>query len=260
MPKENWFLNKINEGIDHKTEANTSRYVHEVIRYCFDWPFERIVPQASRRGFIDYTLKHEDGTHLHVEVKPIGARLQDRQIIKYLSSRANSFNIGVLTNLLEWQIFTSGRPVKRLTGSSVHRLHQVVISKRGHICELAELIGYRTCSDSVKLFELFSQSEEVLKHFLSRDKVVTMAIRKRLMEVTPDVRTPNNNSVAKLMRRLINKRSLLEIDVFWERPLKNAACSSYVADAIRQQVIKNCNASAGQRRVQASIRRIISPS
>lgn len=257
MAKEHWVLEKLKEGIGHTTEANTSRYVHEVICHCLGWPFESIVPQASKRGFIDYILKHEDGMHIHVEVKPLDTNLRHEMIAKYLSGRSSLFSLGVLTNLREWQVFAAGRPVKRLTGFSAYRVHNIEINKRAHIAELAEIIGYRAMSDSVKLFELFSQNSEVLKHLLSRDEIVIKAIRKRLMEIMPDARTPNHGTVAKHMRCLVKDRKLIQLDPFLARQLKHAARSTTVAEATHRQLLKVCNASAGQRRIQALIRDVI---
>lgn len=257
MAKENWLLDKLQVGIGQTSEANTSRYVHEVICHCFNWPFEAIFPQASKRGFIDYILKHENGTHFHVEVKPFGARLYEEMILKYLRSRANNFHIGILTNLREWQIFAAGRSVKKLTGVTSYRIHQIEINRRAHINELANLVGYHTSSDLLGLFELFSQNKEILKYLLTRDEFIIRAIRNRLKKLAPDARMPNYNSLERHMRQLVKNSDRLELDAFMTRQLKLAVQSSDVAEAARQQFVKLCGVSAGQRRVQALIRQII---
>src|SRR4051812_19703319 len=116
MPSEHWYLGVVRNGIHPVNEANTSRYIHEVLQYCFGWPFESINPQSSKRGFIDYELEvPKSGIQILVEVKPFGKGLNDGMISKYLvrpGPDREAFRVGVLTNLGRWQIFLAGREVK----------------------------------------------------------------------------------------------------------------------------------------------------
>src|SRR5687767_4064917 len=137
MPRENWLLDVLRGEIDPKNEANTSRYVHEVLHHCLEWPFEAIRPQSSKRGFIDYELRHDNGDSVHIEVKPIKTSLKDDMIRKYLSSRTRNFDIGVLTNLNRWRILAAGSPVKRLTGQSVMCIYDIDVTKREHIGQIS---------------------------------------------------------------------------------------------------------------------------
>lgn len=260
MAKEQWLLEKLRTGIGQKTEANTSRYVHEVLQHCFAWPFEQIEPQASKRGFIDYKLCHEDGTHVHVEVKPIDTRLQEYMVSKYLRSRRDYFDVGVLTNLREWQIYIAGRRVKQLTGASVYRVHGEKIHKRENINNLSRLIGYRATADQYSLFQHFTAKEEVMRYVLISNVPVIHAIRRTFRQRAPWAQIPNINTMTQHMQRVVKNRELSGIDPALHKHLRAAIASASVAEAARQELSKVCGTAAGQLRLLKVIRGILEPS
>lgn len=257
MAKEHWLLEKLRTGIGQKTEANTSRYVHEVLQHCFAWPFDRIEPQASKRGFIDYKLCHEGGTHVHVEVKPIDTGLKETMISKYLRSRRNFFDIGVLTNLREWQIYIAGRRVKQLTGRSVHRVHREKIQKRESINNLSRLIGYRAAADHTFLFQQFTAQPEVMRYMLISNVPVIREIRRKFRDRVPWAQIPNINTMTKNMLRIVKDGELSGLDPNLHKDFRAAIASASVAKAARQELTTLCGTSAGQLHLQRAIRSIL---
>ncbi len=260
MAKEHWLLERLKTGIGQKTEANTSRYVHEVLQHCFGWPFERIEPQASKRGFIDYKLCHEDGTHVHVEVKPIDIRLKEDMVSKYLRRQRDNFDVGILTNLREWQIYIAGRRVKRLTGESMYQIHQDKIQRREHINRLSLLIGYRATADQSALFQQFTAQPDVLRYLLKTNESVIHAVRHRFRERAPWAQVPNINTMSRHMERVVANREIIGLDLTLQKHLKAAIASASVAEAAHQQLTKICGTAAGQRQLLKAIRSILEPS
>jgi len=129
---------------------------------------ESIVPQASKRGFIDYVVAFQHPTvSVHVEVKPFGVGLRDLQIRKYLVRRGPApagLEVGVLTNLKEWNIYLAGPAVKTAAGDRMVQVTKIDIEGRTDIGRLRELIGYRTRRGLRMLRTALGECEAVLFH------------------------------------------------------------------------------------------------
>lgn len=181
MAMENWYLDVLRRGIEPSNEANTSRYVHEVLRHCLRWPMEAIVPQSSRRGYIDYLLafRHPSAS-LRIEVKRYNSTLRENQIRKYLvhpGRRTEEFHVGILTNLREWEIYVAGPKIRSLAGSPLVRVGLIPIKGRADIGYLDDLIGYRSQGGLRGLRSALGESPEVLHRLLTKDRAVLRAVR-----------------------------------------------------------------------------------
>ena len=147
MAWENGYLAIVRTGISPSHEANTSRYVHQVLHKCLKWKMEHITPQISRRGYIDYCLDYKTPpTNVIVEVKPFGSRLRDEHIRGYLvrpGPQSRDIVVGVLTNLEQWHIYVAGKHVRQACGQRLHQLENIEIRHRSDIRRLNNLYKSR---------------------------------------------------------------------------------------------------------------------
>lgn len=219
VSRENRFLQVVRDGFEPRHEANTSRYVHDALRDCFGWPVDRIKPQASKRGFIDYSLVFpRTGNHILVEVKPFRATLRDEMITKYLVTRgpsAQDIRVGVLTNLAEWQVFVAGPEVREMAGKPYVEVHTAAIEGRQDIQDLERLIGFRTAGHLSGVRGALGESWDVLKRLLYANEKVHAEARRQLRDLRDrhdlDVAIPG-------VLALMKKRGILD------RPVTSASC------------------------------------
>ncbi len=218
MSRENWFLQVVRDGIEPRNEANTSRFVHEVLRECFCWPYDRIQPQASKRGFIDYRLAlPRTENEILVEVKPFRASLRDEMITKYLVTRGPSVHdvrVGVLTNLAEWQVFVAGPEVRDVAGKPYVEVHTSVVEGRRDIADLEKLIGFRSTGDLAGARAALGESWDVLAKILHANDEVHAEVRRQLRELRDrhglNVAVPGTKVTIDYVRRLVGGKSINE--------------------------------------------------
>lgn len=261
MALENWFLSAVREGIDPTYEANTSRYVHEVLRGCFGWPFEHIVPQRSKRGFIDYRLEFpRTDTDIHVEVKPFRARLDDSMIRKYIvrpGKPTAEFHVGALTNLAEWSIFVAGPKVREVAGQPIANIFQGEIEARADIEDVERLIGYRADGALRGVRAALGESWEVLRYVLIFDQEVHSAIRRQLREIRErhdlDVPVPRIDDTELGVRKLLDGESLPHEFPFTVAKLRQAVCSTAVAEVANDVLGRKFGSRSRTARIKQTI-------
>lgn len=216
MAWENAYLDIVKKGISPTYEANTSRYVHEVLRKCLNWEMEDITPQKSRRGYIDYSLdfKRTPSTSIVIEVKSFNSRLRDEHIRKYLVNpglQSRNIVIGALTNLAQWHIYVAGKHVKQVCGEKLLQLKTIEIRHRKDINHLHKLIAGTGNGLFKALRALLGESPAVLRHLISNDEQVLKAIRRQLSALQDrhqiDARVPQNDSLRKWISEVLNGNS-----------------------------------------------------
>lgn len=256
MADEDWCLRTIKKGIDPRHEANTSRYVQEVLMQCLGWPMEQIHPQARQRGFIDYKLVFPHSSAcIHVEVKKFGAPLKDTYIRKYLVRRGpntEDLRVGVLTNLTEWQIFAAGSRVQMAIGTPMVRVKDVVIQRRVDIAALDNLIGYRHNGRFKNVRAALGESPAVLKHLVSHDSAVLKAIRNRLDE-RDDGRIPQYERLKEMIQTSLSGDGIYSCH-FPMRKLCGALRSRVVADVANERLVTLFGTRNRRGKVRAAIR------
>jgi hypothetical protein len=264
MARENWYLQVVQRGIDPVNEANTSRYVHEVLQHCFDWPFDKIHPQPSKRGFIDYRLRFtRPVVDVHVEVKPFGFTLKDDMIRKYVvrpGPMPEGFQVGALTNLKDWQIFVAGPAVKQAAGESMVQLLWHDIEKRSDIEAIRRLIGYRHNGEMREIRAAFGETEDVLTHLVCSDAAVITAIRKELAEI----RDRHDLPVTVPQKAMLVPYIAAMLDGDWDddcpftpAKMKQALCSVYVAEAADRRLQQLFGARSHRVGIQQTIKRLV---
>lgn len=244
--------------IEPQHEANTSRYVHEVFVRCFEWPFEAIVPQASKRGFIDYKLAYaRPSVDVHVEVKPFDAPLRDEMIRKYIvrpGRMSEGFQVGVLTNLRDWQVFVAGPSVRAVAGQSMALLRWQEIETQADIDEIGALIGHRQNGSLKNIRAAIGESSEVIEFLLRKDDDVAKAIRRVLLDKRDsfgvDARVPQYAGVREFVDQLLDGEWRGDCP-FSRAKFRAAVCSEDVAIAIDDRVF----GAFGGRSVVTKIRR-----
>lgn len=239
MVDAHWYLRVLKTGIEPGYEANTSRYVHEVLLRCLGWPMELILPQVSRRGFIDYKLVFPHGNvGVHVEVKRFGAPLQDVQIRKYLVRRGPScenMRVGVLTNLREWRIYAAGFRIRRVSGAPMVQVKRIIIRRRADIAALEDLIGFRNHGRCTQMRAALGESPAVLRHLMIEDPAVRTAIREQL-NGRADTLTPQHTRLKELIHAILNGESMPEGDDAG-RGLRRALRSRLVAEKANTRLV-----------------------
>lgn len=264
MALENWYLQAVQRGIEPVNEANTSRYVHEILRHCFDWPFEQIIPQASKRGFIDYRLRFaRPVVDVHIEVKPFGMPLKEEMIRKYVvrpGPMPEGFQVGALTNLTQWQVFVAGPAVKQAAGTSMVQLLWHEIESRSDIQAVRKLIGHRHNGEMREIRATLGETQEVLMHLLSSDDHVIAALRKQLAEIRDrhglEVHVPQRVALAVYVTSLLAGQ--WEDDCpFSHAKLRQALCSAEVADAADRRLQVLFGARSRRVRIQQMIKQLV---
>jgi len=265
MPRENWLVGVLRKGIEPTYEANASRYVHETLRHCLGWPMAMIIPQASKRGFIDYRLQFPTGdVSIHVEVKRFRAPVGEEHIRKYLVRRGRptmGLSCGVVTNLHEWQIFVAGAEVREATGSAIVHVATIHADRRAGIRRLRALIGYRGSGALRNLRAELGESEEALLFLLYTDDKIIQAVRKALVRIRMkhrlDVRVPQNDRLAEAVRRLLAIRPLGRFP-FSTAKLRLALRSHEVAAVVNQRLVRVFRARSRLAHVRRTLMRVVS--
>jgi hypothetical protein len=249
MACENWFLDVVRNGITPTNEANTSRYVHEVLMHCFGWPFESIHPQASKRGFIDYELKApQSEIQFHVEVKPFRKGLNSEMIRKYLVRRGperEDFRVGVLTNLARWQVFLAGPEVTKTAGTQLVCLLDTHASSRADIYSIRKLIGFRNNGRLRELRAALGDVPDVARHVLLNDMDAINAVRQQLRTIRDraglKVSIPQVTPTAKSIRQIIKGKDPSSLK-FSVSLFQKAICSDDVARVINNRLVEGFGA------------------
>lgn len=259
MADENWCLRTIKQGIDPRHEANTSRYVQEVLLQCLGWPMEQIHPQAGRRGFIDYKLVFPHSSAcLHVEVKKFGASLKDAQIHKYLVRRGPStedLRVGVLTNLKEWRVYVAGSRVRTVAGVPMVRVKDIVTQRRSDIAVLDDLIGYRHNGRFKNVRAALGESPAVLRHLMGNDPQLLKAVRKRLNE-KEDARIPQYEPLKDMIQAIINGQ-VIQRGKFSRSKLLSALHSRLVAHVANKRLVTLFGTRNRRGKVRAAINALL---
>lgn len=264
MAHENWYLKVLREGIDPSYEANVSRYVHEVLLRCLDWPFKSIIPQKLMRGFIDYNLTFEKPkVSVRLEVKRFNGILKDEHMTKYLVRRgpkSQDLDVGVLTNLKEWHIYVAGCHVKEATGKPMAKVEPIVIASQSDIRKLRSLIGYRSNGGLKHLRAALGETEAVLMHLLCNDDKVLRAIRKSLFEIKVrrdlEARVPQNHQLRSFVVDLLQGKNLTDCS-FREAKLRQALRSSHVAQVANDRLVESFSARNRVGRVHKTIKELV---
>jgi hypothetical protein len=264
MGRENWYLQTVQRGIEPVNEANTSRYVHEVIQHCFGWPFDQILPQPSKRGFIDYRLRFtRPVVDVHIEVKPFGIPLRDEMIRKYVVRRGpmpEGFQVGALTNLKEWQVFVAGPAVRQAAGESMVQLLWYDIECRSDIDAIRRLIGHRHNGEMREIRASLGETEDVLVHLLSHDDMVLSAIRRALGEIRDrhslGVPVPQKVALSAYVGILLGGDWDEECP-FTPAKMKQALSSAGVADAADRRLQQLFGARSRRVRIQQTIKQLV---
>jgi hypothetical protein len=257
---EHWLLDVLRAGISPTNEANTSRYVHEALVYCLDWPWEYIRPQASKRGYIDYELKiPQSNMQIHVEVKPFGKPLNSEMIRKYIVRRGREredFRVGILTNLARWQVFLAGPEVTRTSGAKLVRLLNTQISSRADIYGLRRLIGFRNNGRLREIRAALSEVPEVVSHVLREPDAIN-AIRQQLRVIRErkglDFGVPHVELTSDTIRRLTKgvQPSGLKFDV---QLFRDAICSTSVAEVISDKLVERFDSRSRANQVKQTLK------
>lgn len=262
MSAENWYLQVVREGrVDPAYEANTSRYVHEVLIECFKWPFEQIVPQPSKRGFIDYRLEFpKTDVYIHVEVKPFRARLDDAMIRKYIvrpGKPTAEFHVGALTNLSAWHIFVAGPKVREVAGDPIACVFAGKIETRADIEAVEALIGYRSDGALRGIRAALGESWEVLSFCLAWDADVHGAVRRALREIRErhdlNVAVPQVDVTSSAVEKLLAGGTLPSTFPFTLAKLRQAVCSSAVAEVANEVLMRRFGSRSRAARIRDTI-------
>lgn len=263
MAKELWYLDVVRNGISPTNESNTSRYVHEVLTDCLGWPFEAIIPQAGKKGYIDYQLKFPDDEVVRVEVKSFGKKLVDEMIHKYLvrpGPAGKSLRVGVLTNFQKWKIFAAGPEVKRAADTSMVCVMDVEVKSRKDINLLKRLIGFRQDGYLGEVRAMLAEVDDVVHGILVKDDraldAVRQWLRKHRKQHGENFGIPGFEPTAESIGQLIKGRNPngLKFDV---EKFCRAVCSREVAAAVDGIVMENFGAKSQKRRVRQTIQRLL---
>jgi hypothetical protein len=263
VSRENWFLQVVRNGFEPTNEANTSRFVHEALRECFGWPYDRIQPQASKRGFIDYRLAlPRTENEILIEVKPFRASLRDEMITKYLVTRgpsAHDVRVGVLTNLAEWQVFVAGPEVREVAGKPFVEVHTVFIEGRKDIADLEKLIGFRSSGDLAGVRGALGESWDVLGKILCSNDEVHAEVRRQLRDLRDrhglNVAVPGTKVTTEYVRRLMNGKSIDDFP-FSPAKLRQAVCAREVAEAANNVIRSRFGSRTRVAAIQQQIRNV----
>ena len=259
MAAEHWYLRIVKKGIDPCHEANTSRYVQEVLLECLGWPMEKIHPQVGKRGFIDYKLVFpQSNACVHVEVKKFGAPLKDAHIRKYLvrrGPRTEDLQVGVLTNLSEWWIYVAGSSIRTASGASMVRVKDVAIQRRLDIANLYALIGYRSNGGLKNVRAALGESPAVLRHLMGHDPQILKAVRTRLND-QEDGRIPQYERLKDMILAISDGQGI-QYDKFSRSKLLRALRSRLVADMANKRLVSLFGARNRRGKVRAAIKTLL---
>lgn len=264
MSSEHWYLKILQDGIGPKHESQTSYYLRRVLEECLGWPMGKIETQTGKRGFIDYELTFPHSTVcLQVEVKKFGAPLKSTQIEKYLvpsGPRTGELLVGVLTNLIEWQIYVAGSGVQAASGEHMVRVKEVTILGRSNIKELFELIGYRSNGKLKNLRASLGESPAVLRHLISNDEQVLKAVRRQLADLQGrhqiDAHVPQKDSLRKWISEVLNGNSA-KYSSWTSAKLKQALRSWSVVEVVNRRLTDLCGSRSRQSKVRRTINQIL---
>lgn len=269
MKGANWYLATLRRGITPANEANTSRYVHKVLLDCLQWPFESILPQASRRGFIDYELElRNPPTRMRVEVKPFGATLREHQIRKYMvfpGRPTEDFRVGVLTNFERWEVYVAGPSVKNICGDSMVRVAEIPIDTQARIRQLHALIGHRGNGQFREMRAALAETDQVIGHLVANDAEMVKVVRRSLAKIRDthglDARVPHPERMRDFVVRLRALASDENDDSLDDCPftlakLRQAVCSREVAEAANTRLVNKFGARSRANSVRQTIARL----
>jgi hypothetical protein len=264
MAWENAYLNIVKNGITPTHEANTSRYVHEVLRRCLKWEMEQITPQVSRRGYIDYSLNFKTPpTSVVIEVKKFGSRLKDKDIRRYLvrpGPQSRDIVVGALTNLEQWHIYVAGKRVRRASGQRLLQLRTIEIRHRKDINHLHKLIGRPGNGFFKALRASLGESPAVLRHLISNDEQVLKAVRRKLADLQDrhriDARVPQNDSLRKWIREVLNGNSA-KFSSWSPAKLKQALRSRPVVEVANRRLQDFCGSRSRHNKLRSTINQIL---
>ncbi|MHA7632230.1 hypothetical protein [Corallococcus sp. M7] len=243
MANEQWIMKAVRNGITPIHEANTSRYVHIALTDCLNWPFEAITPQASKRGYIDYKLKHPNGNiPIHVEVKPFHKKLNNSMIRRYLVQQGptrDAFRVGILTNLARWQIFLAGPRITKTTGQKITQILDADFSSLAGIRSVLKLVGFNQSEKFHEVRAALGKKPDIASYMLCNDPAAIMAVRAQLKRIRDstgeDFRIPNYKSTVNSLRKLTKNKLPVSL-TFNVNTFQQAACAPVVAKAIRNSL------------------------
>lgn len=250
----------IAKGIYPRHESNTSRYVHELIRYELRWPFVSIEPQVGRRGPVDYRLRKKGQRRdrgVHVEVKPLGTSLDEAAIWKYLVEKGrprHGWRVGILTDLEEWHIFIAGPAVTKLSGRALLKLHAIRLSDRNAATRLEYYVGHRRAPGFRNLIAELSFHEDVLHTQLPTAPSVKKAVRAYLR--ARGHRVPRNAALGKDIRAVLRGRDPTR-GTYDFREIRSALCQAEVAKAVHVQAKGLIGCRSNVTEARGAIRRLI---
>ncbi|NRD63008.1 hypothetical protein HRD49_14760 [Corallococcus exiguus] len=239
MASEQWIMKAVRNGITPINEANTSRYVHVALTDCLNWPFEAIIPQASKRGYIDYKLKHPNSSiPIHVEVKPLHKKLNNSMIRGYLVQKGttrDAFRVGILTNLARWQIFLAGPRITKATGQEITQILDADFSFLAGIKAVEHLVGFKQAEKLHEVRAALGRKPDIASHMLCNNPTAIMAVRAQLKLIRDSdgiaFRIPNYKSTVNSLRMLTKNKPPRSL-TFDVNTFQRAACAPAVAKAI----------------------------
>jgi hypothetical protein len=264
MAWENTYLDLVRKGIIPTHEANTSRYVHEVLCKCLKWKMEHITPQMYRRGYLDYCVDFKTpSTSVVIEVKKFGSLLNVKHIRKYLVRRgpqSRNFVVGALTNLEQWHIYVAGKCVLQVSGQRLLQLKTIEIRYRKDITHLSQLIGWRGNGSLKAVRASLGESPAVLRHLISNDEQVLKAIRQRLTFLKNyyrlDARVPQNAPLRRWINKVLDGNST-RFSNWSPAKLKQAVRSKPVVGVVNRRLREICGSRSRHNKLQGTIKQIL---
>lgn len=264
MAWEHGYLDVVKKGIAPTYEANTSRYVHEVLRKCLNWEMEDITPQKSRRGYIDYWLDFKTPlASIVIEVKSFRAYLKDEDIRRYLirpGSQSRDIVVGALTNLEQWHIYVAGKHVRQVSGQSLLKLKTIEIRHRKDITQLARLIGWRRNGFFKALNASLGESQAVLRHLIRNDEQVLKAVRAKLTDLQVrhriDARVPQNDALQEWISEVLDG-NCARFSNWSPAKLKLAMRSRPVVEAVDSRLHKMFGSRSRLNKLRRTINQIL---
>lgn len=264
MARGNWYLKVLRSGFELTHEANTSRYVHEVLCRCLAWPMEAIHPQKNKRGFIDYELVlKRPPASIYVEVKRLDASLHPNQIRPYLVSRGpmpDGLRVGALTNLRQWKIYVASTDIREMVGDQMIEVLDLSIGSRADVEHLDALIGYRPNGALRELRAALSDSKELIINLLVGDPDVLRAVREALDEIRDrhdlDARLPQYEHLTEYLSYVFAGEDLRDCP-FPPAKFRQAIRSEVVAEAVNIRLMEMFDARSQVGPIRNTIREIL---